>query len=83
MHRMYRVNLQAAGTRMYETKKVSSLQTMERKEQKMAEIDRLLSEEIQPTLDRLRKERSAFLEWQKNKMEMLSLRQSKEHRTSM
>eukprot|EP00038_Savillea_parva_P009361 m.183060 g.183060 ORF g.183060 m.183060 type:complete len:1218 (-) comp15704_c0_seq1:286-3939(-) len=65
---------EAAGTRMYETKKVSSLQTMERKEQKMAEIDRLLSEEIQPTLDRLRKERSAFLEWQKNKMEIEHLR---------
>lgn len=61
---------EAAGTRMYETKKAVSLQTMEKKEQKMNEIERMLSEEIQPTLDKLRKERSAFLEWQKNKMEL-------------
>jgi len=61
---------EAAGTRMYETKKAASLQTMERKEQKMAEIERMLAEEIQPTLEKLRNERSAFFEWQKNKMEI-------------
>jgi structural maintenance of chromosome 2 len=61
---------EAAGTRMYEAKKAASLQTMERKEQKMAEIERMLAEEIQPTLEKLRNERSAFFEWQKNKMEI-------------
>jgi structural maintenance of chromosome 2 len=66
--------VQAAGTRMYETKKTASLQTMERKEQKMQEIQRLLSEEIEPTLDKLRKERTAYLDWQKNKMEMEKLK---------
>eukprot|EP00037_Helgoeca_nana_P026180 m.294095 g.294095 ORF g.294095 m.294095 type:complete len:1217 (+) comp27155_c0_seq1:147-3797(+) len=65
---------EAAGTRMYETKKTASLQTMERKEQKMQEIQRLLSEEIEPTLDKLRKERTAYLDWQKNKMEMEKLK---------
>jgi structural maintenance of chromosome 2 len=59
---------------MYETKKTASLQTMERKEQKMQEIQRLLSEEIEPTLDKLRKERTAYLDWQKNKMEMEKLK---------
>mmetsp|Transcript_20953 Transcript_20953/g.54505 ORF Transcript_20953/g.54505 Transcript_20953/m.54505 type:complete len:1217 (+) Transcript_20953:172-3822(+) len=61
---------EAAGTRMYETKKAASLNTMERKEQKMAEIERMLAEEIQPTLNKLRKERTAFMDWQKNKMEI-------------
>lgn len=61
---------EAAGTRMYETKKVGSLQVMQKKEQKMAEIERMLTEEIQPTLEKLRKERSAFFEWQKNGMEI-------------
>lgn len=61
---------EAAGTRMYETKKAASLQTMQKKEQKMAEIDRMIEDEIQPTLERLRNERSAFFEWQKNKMEI-------------
>jgi len=61
---------EAAGTRMYETKKAGSLQVMAKKEQKMQEIDRMLTEEIQPTLDKLRKERAAFFEWQKNGMEI-------------
>lgn len=56
---------EAAGTRMYETKKAASLQTMEKKSVKMTEIDRMLEEEIQPTLEKLRTERSAFFEWQK------------------
>lgn len=43
---------------------------MEKKEQKMAEIERMLTEEIQPNLEKLRKERSAFFEWQKNGMEI-------------
>jgi structural maintenance of chromosome 2 len=61
---------EAAGTRMYETKKAGSLQVMEKKQQKMEEIDRMLTEEIQPTLEKLRRERSAFFEWQKNGMEI-------------
>lgn len=61
---------EAAGTRMYETKKAGSLQVMEKKEQKMNEIERMLAEEIQPTLEKLRKERAAFFEWQKNGMEI-------------
>lgn len=61
---------EAAGTRMYETKKQASLTTMDKKAQKMEEIERMLKEEIQPTLEKLRKERSAFFEWQKNKMDI-------------
>eukprot|EP00040_Diaphanoeca_grandis_P027225 m.154478 g.154478 ORF g.154478 m.154478 type:complete len:1188 (+) comp30891_c0_seq1:197-3760(+) len=66
---------EAAGTRMYETKKATSLQTMEKKSLKMNEIERMLKEEIQPTLEKLRNERSAFFEWQKNKMEIDRLKQ--------
>ena len=36
----------------------------------MIEIERMLQEEIQPTLEKLRKERAAFFEWQKNGMEI-------------
>ena len=48
---------EAAGTRMYENKKISALKTMEKKQNKVDEINRLLAEEITPTLDKLQKER--------------------------
>jgi structural maintenance of chromosome 2 len=57
---------EASGTRMYETKKASSQQVMEKKELKMIEIDRMLREEIQPTIEKLRKERDLFFKWQTN-----------------
>ena len=51
---------ETAGTRMYQSKKESALKTIEKKDAKVQEIERILKEEITPSLERLRKERSAL-----------------------
>ncbi|XP_033637022.1 structural maintenance of chromosomes protein 2-like [Asterias rubens] len=56
---------EAAGTRMYENKKASAQKTIEKKDAKLTEIDSIMSEEITPTLTRLKEERSNYLEYQK------------------
>ena len=52
---------EAAGTRMYENKKCQALRTLEKKQNKVDEINRLLSEEITPTLEKLQRERSNYM----------------------
>ncbi|OII72046.1 uncharacterized protein cubi_01379 [Cryptosporidium ubiquitum] len=52
---------EAAGTRMYETKKQQSLKLIEKKDSKLEEINRMLEEDIIPKLERLKKERSDYL----------------------
>lgn len=54
---------EAAGTRMYETKKETALKTLEKKQSKVDEIDKLLNEEILPALEKLRKERGQYMQW--------------------
>ncbi|GAB1610309.1 structural maintenance of chromosomes protein 2-like [Argonauta hians] len=56
---------EAAGTRLYETKKESAQRTIEKKDAKLAEIETVLREDINPTLSKLREERSSYLEFQK------------------
>jgi structural maintenance of chromosome 2 len=57
---------EAAGTRMYETKRVAALRTIEKKQSKVDELNAVLSEEITPTLERLRGEKQNYLKWSKN-----------------
>jgi structural maintenance of chromosome 2 len=57
---------EAAGTRMYETKRVAALKTIEKKQAKVDELNAVLSEEITPTLERLRGEKQNYLKWSKN-----------------
>ena len=57
---------EAAGTRMYETKRVSALKTIDKKQLKLDELNRVLAEEITPTLERLRSEKQSYLQWSKN-----------------
>ncbi|KAL7563201.1 hypothetical protein ACA910_014475 [Epithemia clementina (nom. ined.)] len=57
---------EAAGTRMYETKRVAALKTIEKKQLKLDELNRVLAEEITPTLERLRGEKQSYLQWSKN-----------------
>ena len=57
---------EAAGTRMYETKRIAALKTIEKKQMKVDEINAVLSEEITPTLERLRGEKQNYLKWSKN-----------------
>jgi len=61
---------EAAGTRMFENKKQSALKTIEKKQAKVDEINSILADEITPTLEKLRDERSAYLRWQQNSQEM-------------
>ncbi|XP_066470739.1 structural maintenance of chromosomes protein 2 [Tiliqua scincoides] len=56
---------EAAGTRMYECKKIAAQKTIEKKEAKLKEICTILMEEITPTLQKLKEERSSYLEYQK------------------
>uniref|UniRef100_H0VBS3 Structural maintenance of chromosomes protein n=1 Tax=Cavia porcellus TaxID=10141 RepID=H0VBS3_CAVPO len=56
---------EAAGTRMYEYKKIAAQKTIEKKEAKLKEIKTILEEEITPTIQKLKEERSSYLEYQK------------------
>ncbi len=61
---------EAAGTRMFETKKQTALKTIEKKDTKLDEINRVLQEEIIPTMDRLRQDRNTYMRWTNNKNEI-------------
>ncbi|CAH8648401.1 unnamed protein product [Schistosoma haematobium] len=56
---------EAASTKLYENKKETALKTIEKKGSKLREIDRILTEDINPTIKKLREERSSYLEYQK------------------
>ncbi|VDN04583.1 unnamed protein product [Thelazia callipaeda] len=64
---------EAAGTRMYEAKKQNAIRTIEKKEGKMAEIKQLMEDDILPQVDRLKRDRSNFLEYQRLGREMEAL----------
>ena len=57
---------EAAGTRMYENKRVAAIKTIDKKQAKVDELNAVLSEEITPTLERLRGEKQSYLKWSKN-----------------
>lgn len=59
---------EAAGTRMFETKKLAAYKTMSKKDKKVQEIQELLENEITPNLEKLRHDRSSYLEYQKTKV---------------
>ncbi|NXO81695.1 SMC2 protein, partial [Sitta europaea] len=56
---------EAAGTRMYDCKKIAVQKTIEKKESKLKSIQMVLSEEISPTLQKLKEEQTSYLEYQK------------------
>ena len=61
---------EAAGTRMYETKRVAAIKTIDKKQMKVDELNAVLSEEITPTLEKLRGEKQNYLKWSKNKSDV-------------
>ena len=65
---------EAAGTRMYESKKQQAEKTIEKKDAKLKEINSILDEEINPTLAKLKEEKSAFTEYQRIQRELEHLR---------
>jgi structural maintenance of chromosome 2 len=60
---------EAAGTRMFETKKQAAIKTIEKKQLKVEEITKCIAEEITPTLENLRTERKDYHTWQSNNTE--------------
>ena len=61
---------EAAGTRMFETKKQAALKTIEKKQLKVEELTKCMNEEITPTLSNLRSERQNYITWQSNNTEL-------------
>jgi structural maintenance of chromosome 2 len=55
---------EAAGTKMYESKKQAAVRTLEKKQVKVEEINKVLNEDIMPALEKLRKEKVQYMEWQ-------------------
>lgn len=64
---------EAAGTKMYDMKKANALQTIEKKNAKLNEIERVLREDITPQIEKLKLERAAYVEFQKCDREYLHL----------
>lgn len=61
---------EAAGTRMFEDRREKAIKTMAKKEKKVEEINSLLSEEVEPKLDKLRSEKRQFVEYQQVQTEL-------------
>ncbi|XP_014219096.1 structural maintenance of chromosomes protein 2 [Copidosoma floridanum] len=61
---------EAAGTKMYETKKAASLKLIEKKEGKLKEIDDILKQELGPKIEKLKQERAQFMEYQRVSREL-------------
>ncbi|GMM38446.1 condensin subunit [Saccharomycopsis crataegensis] len=61
---------EAAGTKLFEDRREKAVKTMAKKDTKLNEIKALLLEEIDPKLERLRKEKKAFLEFQETQTEL-------------
>lgn len=60
---------ETAGTRMYEQKKLAALKTMEKKQAKVDEINKILAEEIMPLLEKLQAERAEMIRFMSNSAE--------------
>ena len=61
---------EAAGTRMFETKKLAAIKTIEKKQLKVDELSKCMNDEIIPTLDNLRNERVQYQQWLSNSTEV-------------
>nr|CAG4715753.1 unnamed protein product [Naegleria fowleri] len=54
---------EAAGTRMFEVKKNQAQKTIQKKDQKLEEIAKLLSEEIEPKLEKLNADKTKYMKY--------------------
>lgn len=61
---------EAGGTRMFERKKEASLKIIEKKQRKVDEINKIIANEISPTLEKLQKDRAAYKEYTDNQMKL-------------
>lgn len=56
---------EAAGTSMYESKREKSMALIQKKDAKLDELNSLIKDDIQPKLDKLRKDQQQYIEYQK------------------
>lgn len=56
---------EAAGTSMYESKREKSMALIQKKDSKLEELKSLIKDNIQPKLDKLRKDQQQYQEYQK------------------
>lgn len=61
---------EAAGTRMFESKREQAEKTLERKDAKLAQIDEIVNDDISPKLSKLKVERNHYLEFKKIEREL-------------
>jgi len=64
---------EAAGTKMYEDKKISALATLKKKDAKVEEMNQVLRDQINPTLEKLEAQQAQYVSWLKNKTEFEQL----------
>jgi structural maintenance of chromosome 2 len=64
---------EAAGTRMFEDRKAKAVGTITRKDKKVAEYNSLMTDEIVPQLNKLRKEKAEYLRLQKVEAELAKI----------
>jgi len=64
---------EAAGTSMYENKKENALKTIKKKENKLEEINKIISEEITPQLEKLLKDKQNYLTWKSRENEIFKI----------
>ncbi|KAF6208651.1 hypothetical protein GE061_017109 [Apolygus lucorum] len=64
---------EAAGTRMYENKKIGAQKTIEKKDSKLKEMDEMINESINPKLQKLKEEKSQYVEYQRIQRELEQL----------
>lgn len=56
---------EACGTSMYENKKEKSMTLIQKKDNRLEELKSLIADEIQPKLEKLRKDQQQYQEYQK------------------
>lgn len=61
---------EAAGVRMYECKKLNAIRIIEKRDAKVDEINKLFEEDILPRVERLKKDRENYLEYQRIEREV-------------
>ena len=57
---------EAAGTRMFQTKKEQAMKTIEKKQLKVDELSKCMNDEINPQLESLREQRQSYMTYQTN-----------------
>lgn len=66
---------ETAGTSLYNEKKRDAQRTIEKKEEKLRQVQDLIDTEIRPQMDKLVKEKNMFLVWRTQETEKNRLRQ--------